>query len=479
MKARPKFKRTKTKKSLWFERLMAITALINLCLVAFDISYIPLRDFYLRRIPQLTQWYGRQVKGIEPHRETTAYLNAVNELEEQLEQQGEAALETTQTQQLLQELRVRSDDMIDENPFQVADKSGTLERIKNRMRDRIDVDSSKDAFTQFWDADYLSSEGWRQEIAYFNQEIRPLIETNYYRGIGEDGRPIDEFWRVDIWFVAIFGIEFLARTLYLSIRYKGTNWFDAMLWRWYDVLLLIPFWRWLRVIPVTVRLHQSRLVNLAPIQSRITRGLVASVAVELTEIVVIRIIDQMQNLIRQGDVARWILNPEPERRYIDINGVDEIQAISQRIVMVLVYRVLPQLKPEMEAVLAHSVGNAVHTTPVYQGFQAIPGFSNIPDQLTKQLAAEVTKNAYSTLTNAMEDSVGAELTQKLILKLGETLREEIQQENTVEELEYLLTVLLEEIKINYVKRIPDEELDQLEDQAYKLYEVTQIGKNRD
>lgn len=455
---------------------MAIIAIINLALVMFDISYIPLRDFYLRRFPELTEWYGEQFKGIEPERSTIAYLATVNELEQQLEQTGQVGLESPQSQQFLRELRRRSQDMIDENPFQIANKSGTLERIKNRVSDRLETDSAKQAFTEFWSEDYLIEAGWRNEISFFNSEIRPLMETNYFRGIGIDGNPIDQFWLIDIWFLAIFGTEFLARTLYLSLRYKGTNWFDAMLWRWYDLILLTPIWRWLRVIPVVVRINQSKLINLAPIQSRIVRGIIASVAVELTEIVILRMIDQMQNLIRQGDVARWLLQPDSSRRYIDINGIDEIEAISKHLVDVVIYKVLPQIKPEVEGILSHSVTNALNTSPVYQGVQSLPGFGQLPQQLTHQLAAEITKNTYRTLISALEDTRGAELNQKLAQRFGESLREEIQKDNTVRELEYLLTVLLEEIKINYVKRIPDEDLELLEDKAYKLYEITQIGK---
>ncbi|MFN5239928.1 MAG: hypothetical protein ACK5CG_05270, partial [Aphanizomenon sp.] len=67
-------------KNLWFERVMAITATINLVLVFFDLSYVPWRDFYFRRVPVITQLYD-PIKGIEPHRDTKKYLESVAELE--------------------------------------------------------------------------------------------------------------------------------------------------------------------------------------------------------------------------------------------------------------------------------------------------------------------------------------------------------------------------------------------------------------
>lgn len=467
---------------MWFERVMALIALINLGLVMFDFSYVTWRDWYLRYVPEFTQWYGEQFKGMEPHRSTEAYLETVTELENQLERTGQVGLQLPETAALLEELRTRSDEMIDENPFQGADKSGTLERIKNRVRDRIGDDSAKQAFNTFWSEAYISQEGWPQTLEFFNTEIEPLIATNYFRGIGEDGRPTDQFWLIDQWFMLLFVSEFLLRTFYLSLRYKGTNWFDAMLWRWFDVFLWIPIsavfpiWRWLRVIPVTIRVNRSRLINLNPIQVRITRSLVASFAIELTEIVVLRIINQMQNLIRQGDIARMLLQADSSSRYIDINGVDEVEVISQRLMQVLLYQVLPKIKPDIDALLRHSVTQVVSQSPVYAGVQRLPGLNNLPDQLIEQLVSDLSQNTYDAIIAALEDPVGAELTKNLVTSLGKVFRTEVQQEKTVEEIQLLLAVMLDEIKINYIRRIAEEDVEALREQTQELYGMIQSNE---
>ena len=69
---------------LYFERLMAIIATVNLCLVLFNLSYIPWRDLYWRKFPQITQIYD-PVKGIEAYRETQKYLDTVAALEKNRE----------------------------------------------------------------------------------------------------------------------------------------------------------------------------------------------------------------------------------------------------------------------------------------------------------------------------------------------------------------------------------------------------------
>ena len=487
--------------ALWFERIVALIALCNLILVLFDVSYIRFRDLYLSFFPGFTTWYGETLKGIEPERSTVEYLETVDELEEALMRTGDQGLtESAEIQDLLSDLRAQSELMIDEDPFQVANKSGTLERIKNLMRDRLDVESSKAAFREFWSEDYLISNSWTQELAYFNGEIAPLMSTNYFRGISENriprrndfwridlwliaffaggnGAPQDEFWKVDIGFALFFATELLARTYYIQSRYKNYTWLDAILLRWYDLLLLLPFWRWLRFIPVTVRLNQSQLVNLIPLRNRINRIFITNFAVELTEVVVLRIIEQIQNLIREGDISRWLLTTS-SNPYVDINNVDEVQAISSRLATLLFYQVLPKVKPEIDALLQYNISKAFDQAPGYQGFRQLPGIGSLPDQITQQVVSRVSQNLYQVITGALEDEEGGVLTQKLIDKIGETVRAEIQQDHTVEELQTWTVALLEEVKINYVKQLSVEDVERLMEENYRIYNITQGRQGR-
>ena len=484
-------KPTARRASHWFEKIMAAIALLNLLLVIFDLSYVPCRDFYVSNplLPQFatqfTDWYDHNIKGIEPNRVTVAYLEAVKALQNEVIEEG---LSSPEVEALLAELRTRSAAMIDEDPFEIANKSGTLERIKERLLNHVEdttgeeLESSKQAFATFWSQQYLAQENYDEAITFFEEEISPLIETNYYRRIGFDGRPLNRFMLIDMGFISLFGLEFLLRTWYLSRRYPETSWLDAMLWRWYDVFLLIPFslfapfWALLRAIPVTIRINQSHLINLEPLYNRIIRGVIANFAVELTEIVVIRVIEQLQKLIRQGDIARALLRPESGPKYIDLNDIDEIKTISQRLQSTLVHQVLPKVRPDIEALLHHAIASALQNLPVYQGLQRVPGLNSLPDQLTKQLAAEIYENIYGTIASSLNDQVGTELAQRLVQNLIGTFRSEIQKEHAIEELESLVNVWLDEVKVNYVKRLAEEDIERLREQTQRLYALTQINK---
>ncbi|MFS0513535.1 hypothetical protein ACEYW6_02270 [Nostoc sp. UIC 10607] len=61
-------------------------------------------------------------------------------------------------------------------------------------------------------------------------------------------------------------MELLARTFYISRRDRSLSWLEAILRRWYDIFLLLTFWRWLRIIPVTIRIYQADLLNIEPLR---------------------------------------------------------------------------------------------------------------------------------------------------------------------------------------------------------------------
>lgn len=450
--------------SLWFERIMAITATVNLVLVVFDLSYVPWRDFYFRRVPEITRLYD-PIKGIEPHRDTKKYLEAVAGLENQVTQTG---LISPQVKAKLAEVRFLSKEMIDTNPFAGAGKSGTLEKIKNRMREHIGQESSKAAFNTFWSQEYLSKHGWNQEIDFFNQKIRPGIAKNYYRKIGENGEFLDNFWIIDLPFVILFATELLGRTFLIKRKYSHLSWLEAILWRWYDLLLLIPFWQWLRVIPVTIRLDQAKLIDFYVIRRQIHQGILANFAEEITEIVVVQVINQFQGSIQRGEITRWLLESDHARSYIDINNINEVEAITELLMKTLVNQVLPKIQPEVNAILCHSMEIACQQLPGYNNILMLPGLGKAQTQISEQLATQITNNIYAALSSTIKDPVAAKLSTQLIEKFTTSFTSEIKKKQVLQEIQSLLNDFLEEVKINYVQRLSQEDIDKILEETRKM-----------
>ncbi|MDJ0515536.1 MAG: hypothetical protein QNJ74_04490 [Trichodesmium sp. MO_231.B1] len=469
--ATTKYIRRKTRKVPIFERIMALLALLNFTLVVFNITYVTFRDFYFDHIPIIIKVYD-PMKGIEPNRDTEKYLDSFAELKTKIPTGADSLI----VQEQLEELRELSVEMIDQNPFAIANKSGSLEKIKNRMRDKIPnpEDSAKESFRTFWSEEYLTKNGLIEELNWFEAEIEPLIAKNYYRSIGESGGLTDYFEVIDLPFMIIFGLEFLGRTFLISRRYPSVNWLEAMLWRWYDIFLLLPFLQFLRIIPVTVRLSDAQIIDLEPIRAQASRGFLAAIAQELTEVVVMQVINQVQKDVKNGELAKRIFSSQ-DRTYIDINNINEIEAIGARLVQITVCKVIPEIQSDIEALIRYNVEKIVAESPAFQRFQQIPGVENLANQLSERLVKELSniatkgpQNTYETVKAAMADAEGTKLSEQLVQNFCKVLGAELQEEHTLEELQSLVSAFLEEVKINYVMRMSDEDVEKILEETRQL-----------
>merc|ERR1739838_307479 len=192
-----------------------------------------------------------------------------------------------------------------------------------------------------------------------------------------------------------------------------------MLWRWYDIFLLLPFLTILRIIPVTIRLNDANIISLEIVRAQASRGFLASIAQELTEVVIMQVINQVQKDITNGELAKRIFSFQ-ERTYIDLNNINEIEAITTKLVQITVCKVIPQVQSDIEAIIRYNVEKIVIASPAFQRLQQIPGAENLANQLSERLvkefsniATEGPQNAYKVVKAAMEDPEGKKLSEQL------------------------------------------------------------------
>ena len=473
---------------------MALIAVINLLVVAFDLSYVPLRDFYLSGqvtlggintayvefagieldlLPEpASEFITRYdvVKGIIPNRDTEEYLTKVAQLEQEIAVNG---VQSPNANALFGDIRRRSIEIIQTDAFSEANKTGSLERIKNRMRAHVpnQDNSAKTSFWRYWTPAYFDGKV-AEELAFFNTEIKPLFATNYYRVIGENGGYVDYFGYIDFPFGVLFALEFLGRSWFISRRRVGVSWLDAMLWRWYDVFFLLPIWRWLRIIPVTIRLNQAQLIDLSAIQRQVSQGLVAGIAEDVTEVVIIRLINQVQTSVRNGDIGR-LLDQQTTNPYIDLNDTNEIIELVRILAKVTADRVLPAIQPEVETLLEYSVDKALKQSPAYRSLKILPGGDRTLNTISHQLVSQ----SYSAFSSALqaalaEDEQFDRLIESLIGNIGKTFSSELKAQQSMNKIELLLVDLLEEIKINYVERLSQEDIEDILEQTRRLRKQT-------
>ena len=423
---------------------MAIIASIGLIVSIFDLTYIPCRDFYFRNLPIVVQTYDR-VKGIEPHRETERYLNAVEQLKLTVKQTGLAA---APAQSWLQELDTLSTSLIQNNPFQVAGKTGNLEKIKNDVRDRVQNQSAKGAFSTFWSQAYLIKAGWDREIQFYDRQIKPLLVTNYYRRLNESGNYVDDFWQIDIIFITIFAGELVGRIYFIRRHNRQLSWQQVVIRRWYDLILILPFAQFLRIIPVVIRLQQAKLINLSLVKSEINHLFVGQIANELTETVVLEVLQQTQGAIRNGQITR-IVRGYLNTPHIDLNNINEVEVLIELMLEIVVYRVIPKIQPDLEAILRHLFQKALSESPAYRNLRLLPGIGELPAQAIDRVVKEVSSSIYTALTKVLEDPDSAKLSRRLAENMTKSIGDEMQRGQTIIKIESLLYDLLEEVRVTY------------------------------
>ncbi len=434
-----------TNKNLWWERGLAILIAINFGWVLFDLSYVPWRNLYFRYLPTITKVYD-PLKGIEPHRETTKYLATIDKLQQQ-------KISSPAAQLLLKDLAEQSVLTIETNPFQGAGKSGTLEKIKNRLRDHMHQDSAKASFRAFWSTENFSGARATSEMAFFEQQIRPLFAINYFREIGEDGEPIDHFWLIDLGFGTVFLLDLLLRLHRMRQRNPRLSWRSALLERWYDLLLIVPLVRPLRLVTLAIRWHQARLINLDQIQHQVNTRFVNEFADELTQVVINQVLNQAQGAIKSG-TATQLITTRLLRPYVDLNDVNEVEAIAQIILEIAIYRVLPKIQPDLEEIVSTLVQKASIDSPAFQNLKLIPGFAEAPHQLIDQIVRQVSEALYAGLTKSLNDPQNGKLAKRLAENFMEALGAELQKGQTVSKLESLVVDMLAEMKASYTDLPP-------------------------
>jgi hypothetical protein len=297
-----------------WDLFMVYLAIINVSLIIFDMTYLWIRPFYTRHLPVVTRIYD-PVRGIEPEPVTQAYLAQV------------AKLPTTEisnadrlaTQMTLAELRELSLEVIDDNPFERSGLERNRIRLFVGMEDFLIEEGSLDRSRHV--SQSVSDLFWSLEpdpgrlVArrrFFDTDLAPLLEANFFRRYGPNGRLVDNFWWIDLPFLVIFIVEFLVRW-YLAVRRQTyPRWFFFPIFNWYDVLGIMPFkgmrlFRLFRIASIYIRLHRSEHSRIGddPV-SRTAKYFANIISEEISDMVSLRILNETQEELREGTHKRII-----------------------------------------------------------------------------------------------------------------------------------------------------------------------------
>ncbi|MFN7658097.1 MAG: hypothetical protein ACK5P3_08140, partial [Dolichospermum sp.] len=138
------------------------------------------------------------------------------------------------------------------------------------------------------------------------------------------------------------------------------------------------------------------------------------------------------------------------------------------LIKTLVTQVLPKIQPEVNAILVYSIQIACQQLPGYNNILMLPGLGKAQTQISEQIATQITNNIYGALSNTIKDPIAAKLSTQLIEKFTTSFTSEIQQKQVLVEIQSLLNDFLEEVKINYIQRLSQEDIDKILEQTRKV-----------
>ncbi|HNN58805.1 MAG TPA: hypothetical protein PKK45_08340 [Leptospiraceae bacterium] len=343
-----------------YQVIFCLVGLANFALVLFDATYLwklpytrlTARDLYLAHAPDLVRRYD-PVKGIDAHRFTTAYLAQADHAFE-LSQAGNYK----DAEKVYADLAAMSREVIDQRPgfshFSIAEKDGTLQVIKNAMRGHFGIESAKDSFARYWSRENLALDRIAAEKGFFDREIRPLMAQNYFRWIDEDGEMRDYFYRIDLWFVAFFLVDFLARWV-IAIRLgRHRKWYMFPVRHGVEIFNLVPphhavWMRLLRAIPLYLRMKKAGMIPGEGIMPEILHDNAALIAEEISGLVLVNILDQLAVMVRDANPS-GIVQSEVAQVTKDLLD-SQLDRIADTVV--------PDVEPQITGLVIHSVYQAM------------------------------------------------------------------------------------------------------------------------
>ena len=454
-----------------WDRFVAVWASLNLLWVAFDLSYVPLRTFWLQRnlhpipsvplvvplpfLPDLTPLVD-PIKGIEPHRETQTYLERFARLDQAL---LAGPVTSPGTRRLLADQVELTSQMIDGNPFLASEKSSTLEKIKNRLRQRANRDSAKQASRLLLSEPWLATRSWNEERRFWREQVLPLVETNYWRSIDENARPTDHAWRIDLLlFQWVFVLDILQRVVGLRRRLPGLSWRDALLRRWFDLPLLLPFWRWLRIVPVVERLQSSRLVNLEPLRAVVSRGVVALLALELFEVLALQLLDGAQSLVRSPRLPQRLRALRSHQSVVRSDDEQELVELVRIWAPLLLTQVAPRLAPELHGLLDYTLRQSLERSVVPPPLRQIRPLLQMESGISRQLAGGMVESLLDLSRRsgerlAQRDDRQLQLLRQCIDRFWEELALALETGTALQRSQDLVCALIEGVKGTYLSQI--------------------------
>lgn len=209
------------------------------------------------------------------------------------------------------------------------------------------------------------------------------------------------FFQYDLYFVAIFIIEFCARWFYAIYDQKHRKWFFYPFLHWYDVLGCIPlgqfrFLRIFRVASMVLRLHKMGVIDLRDSYFfRIYQRYMGVIVEEVSDRVVVNVLSGVQEELKHGSpvVSRVIVEVIRPQKEVLVNWLsDRLSQASEEN--------YERYREQLSAYVNRKVAEAVRNNSEVKDISSIPLVGNT---ITTKLETAVAQITYAVIEGMILD----------------------------------------------------------------------------
>lgn len=394
------------------------------------------------------------------HRDKEAIYSKIETLEERFDLLVRVRNESgwnAENQDILSKMDYQIIHIVETNSFKESGQTENLTYIKDFIKSRYDKVKTRNldreyrnlltqslggqksfpstavAFTYFW---RNSDTSMQEKFKDFDVHLRDQFGMNFYRHVGKNGRPVNNYLWLDAPFLIFFILEF-SISWYIAVRRKTyLAWFLYPIYHWYDILGLIPIvefriFRLIRIYKIFLILKTSRILPVGDdIISRTIRYYSNIIKEEISDMVTIQILTEAQEEIKSGSSMQML------NRALEAHRTEIKSAVVRKLRDSASNKRLGEL---IEVLIAEIL------TRVQSGVQQ---FGILPDGLKNKLSRDISVILYETFSRAMVATLDSASGKRSVESLVDYLLDEFESSARDEELNSLNTAITVELLEN-------------------------------
>ena len=192
------------------------------------------------------------------------------------------------------------------------------------------------------------------------------------------------------------------------------------------------------------------MIQLEPLRAAVSRGVVAVLALELFEVITLRLLAAAQDAVRS---PRW---PDKIRRLcshqsVEFDGERELAELLRLWLPLVLTQVGPAMRPQLVALVSHALHRNLEETAIPAPLRTLPGIDRAEQQLSRQLSSGLVDSLLNLSRNAgdrlgQKDPVLQDLGIQTMDRFWEELARTLEQGPALEKSQQLVVAFLEDLK---------------------------------